>query len=490
MKSLLKHIPVLLFYFPATLIITPCFAHNNRPKRVYSDTVKVDVHMGKAIRTPWLGFGYNQYPLDRTSSGEPAVNWEKNHWSMTKERMDAIKPALVRIVAYRDWFNPSGIVGNYDWNSKEMKQLYQVLDYYQSHGITVMTGLWHAGLGGKDDPDFYVTSGEHDSFQQLQEDFLTHLIKKDGYRNIKWYTPTNEPKGVGLPFSAWSSAIHNTYEGLAKTGLPKQILLGADSWGDWTHLAAQKNRRDLHGYDQHYYLNYGVPEVTDRKLQDTFKNILNSVRRYDPSNKPVLLTESGFASADDGSADYWFKHNPVTLVNPTTPDYGLYAFDYAVQVAASGLSGSLAWALDGFDGGKDPGMWQLSEQNGGLTLRPWFYSWSLMCRFFPSGGKIYPINSSYGQLHGILYKKITGNYTTGCSLALVNESNVSICVRMNTSGMPKAGYAIYTYTMSNHGDGVSLSLPAVNTSILPSQKKLNVIVPAGGAVVLTSMKGR
>jgi hypothetical protein len=79
--------------------------------------------------------------------------------------------------------------------------------------------------------------------------------------------------------------------------------------------------------------------------------------------------------------------------------------DYGIQVARSGESGALAWSLDGYDYGKDPGMWNIAGNNGGIKLRPWYYSWSLLCRYFPAGGTIYPINFNSNLARGVAIEK-------------------------------------------------------------------------------------
>jgi hypothetical protein len=452
-------------------------------------TVNVSASFGPYTGTPWLGFGYNQYPLDRTSSGGDATSWSSADWSLTTQRTSYIKPAFVRIVAYRDWFNPGGVVGTYNWNTTQMQQLYQVLSYYKSLNIPVMTGLWHTNLNSTDNANFYVSANSDTSFQQLQEDYFWHLIKYTGYTNIVWYTPTNEPESTstGFTFSNFSTAIHNTLLGFQKCGVPTNVLTGADSWGNWTPWAAQWNSADLSGYDHHYYLNNGTSEATSGQLQTNLQNIVTSVYSHDNTNKPVFLSESGFTSASNGAVDYWYNLNPVPTYNPTTPAYGLTALDYGIQVAASTSAGSMAWSLDGFDQGKDSGMWQLDGQHGGTTLRPWYYTWSLLCRFFPAGGTMFPITSSQSGLHGMGLKMGAGGNNVNWSIAMVNDTGNDLAVTLSASGWGGGTFSQYTYTLSSYGDGSSLSLPSTNVNIASMQNGFTITVPANGGIVLTSI---
>ena len=77
-----------------------------------------------------------------------------------------------------------------------------------------------------------------------------------------------------------------------------------------------------------------------------------------------------------------------------TYEYALGFWDYGIQLARSGMASGLAWALDGLEQNKNAGMWNNAGTYGGMTLRPWYYTWQLMCRYFPRGAKILKMISS------------------------------------------------------------------------------------------------
>lgn len=436
------------------------------------------------ITSSWLGFGYNQDPLDRDKDGHDISEWDNARWNLTMERINYIKPSFVRIVLYRHWFNPSGIVGNYDWNSPYMLSLYKVLDYYKEKNIPIMTGLWQSTLDRNDNVPFYITEGDN-SFQKLQVDMFRQLFSIKGYHNIKWYTPTNEPKGMGMDFQKWSLMMKNTYNGFSVADLPLNIFCGADSWDEWTSLAASFNKNELSGYDHHYYLNSGINQVINGGLEQTFKNEVTSITNIDLSNKPVFLSEVGFTSASD--IDYWFVLNPIPTLNPTTTKYGLLAFDYGIQVARSGQSGALAWSLDGYDYGKDPGMWNIAGNNGGIKLRPWYYSWSLLCRYFPASGTIYPINFKTSTLRGVaLEQKVLDK--SHWTFAFINWGDTEIETNFSIPNFKGGDFAKFQLTESSSGDGISLSLPKENINIKSLNDGFLIKIPAAGGLIITSME--
>ncbi len=435
--------------------------------------------------TTWLGFGYNQHPIDRDSAGGDVEVWDSSHWNLMIERVSYIKPSLVRISLYRSWFNPSGIVGDYNWNSPKMLSFYKVLDYYKSKNIPVMTGLWQSTLDGNDNTPFYTTEGEN-SFQKLQVDLFQQLFSVKGYTNIKWYTPTNEPKGMGMDFQEWSMMMKNTYNGFSTAKLPLNVFCGADSWEEWTSSAASLNNKELSGFDHHYYLNSGFNQVIDGSLEQQFEKEVTIVNNIDHSNKPVFLSEAGFSCSSDGTVDYWYKLNPVPEINPTTTKYALLAFDYGIQVARSGESGALAWSLDGFDYGKDPGMWNVAGNNGGIKLRPWYYSWSLLCHYFPSGGIIYPINFKSPSIRGVaLEQKIQDK--SHWTFAFVNWGDMEVKTKVSVPFFMGGDFSKISLSAFSSGDGVQLSLPKENINIASLSDGFLLNVPPSGGILITSM---
>jgi hypothetical protein len=436
--------------------------------------------------TPWLGFGYNQHPIDRNNAGEDLDVWGDAHWNLTTERIKHIKPSLVRIVLYRAWFNPTGVIGDYNWDSPKMNSLFKVLDYYKSNEIPVMTGLWSSKITGTDNDIFYTSKGAN-SFQQLQVDLFGFLYSIKGYTNIKWYTPTNEPKGTGMEFLKWSTMLKNTFDGFSNAALPSTIFCGADSWDEWTSSAASYNKNELSGYDHHYYLNSGSTELISGGVELKFANEVSSIQNIDNTNKPVFLSEVGFMSTTtDGGIDYWFTKNPVASINPTTTKYGLLAFDYGIQVARSGESGALAWSLDGYDYGKDPGMWNIAGNNGGIKLRPWYYSWSLLCQYFPAKGIVYPIHFQSSSIRGVAIEQRIQD-KSHWTFAFINWGDTEIETKMSVPNFKGGDFSKIQLSAISSGDGTSLSLPKERITIASLSDGFLLKIPPSGGILITSM---
>ncbi|MGC9151384.1 MAG: T9SS type A sorting domain-containing protein [Microbacter sp.] len=447
------------------------------------------------IATPWLGFGYNQWPFLRDSSGLINIPWTDTAWATTQDRILAIKPSMVRLLLDRSWFNSTDDqvplpIGTYNWNGKLMKEVYKSMDFYKQQGIKVMCGLWHSGYGQNDTDQTFLQSSGTGSFAQLQADLIDYLIRVKGYTNMVFYAPLNEPAGYVPSYTTYDVMLKNLYNELKSRNLPDTILTAADSWGDWVWLPAQKDKNLLSAYDAHLYLNDTPLDTYNWLYNETLESYLSaslmSIASYDNSNKPFIMSELapvGVLYCD------WYQNAiqaPAYCQNETY-EYGLGYLDYAIQLTRSGVSGGLAWALDGFDQNKDAGMWNNSGQHGGFLLRPWYYVWQWMCRNFPSGSTILHMSEPNKDL------RIAGALidNTDFSFAVINRNAGAVNGTQTLTLKAPAGqktFYVYYYSNTSKGDGSSLTLPytTMTTNNL-STDGITVTIPPETGVFLTTL---
>lgn len=430
---------------------------------LFSQTVSV---IEKELTGPWLGFGYNQWGHARMEDGVTFKPWDDALWNMTENRIKAIKPALVRLPLMREWFNMDDAgnelpIGTYNWESKYMKAFYKSMDLYKNENMAVLSGLWHSAYepGGKEPIDFYISKGEN-GFARLQADLIDYLVNTKGYTNIKFYTPTNEPLGSISDFNVWKTMMKNLHEELTNRGLPTNILIGADSWGDWTWLPARENKNELIGYDFHNYLN-DTPDDTftllfERNLEKNLTNTINRIYSEDNTNKPVIVSE--MAPIGVGYIDWPVVDAPAHC-KIDTYEYGLNFAEYGIQLMRAGAASGLAWGLDGFDQNKNAGMWNNAGTYGGMKLRPWYYTWQLMCRYFPAGSVILKMSEQENRkdLRIVGAKINTNDYTFAITNRRTDALSEKQQITIKAPGTNKTFY-VYTYSQNNYGNGVDLSL--------------------------------
>lgn len=463
----MKKILFLLFLLQITLAVASCSDHEETrgPEKL---TFSVD----GLYATPFLGFGYNQYPLDFNPDGTDNVVWTADRYQMMEERIEAIRPGLVRMPVVREWYNPSFKTGEYDWNTPEMQACYKFFDLYKKMGVKVLSGWWHVTSYATDKDGF-----KDEKHAEAFADFINYMIRVKGYDNIVHMQPSNEPYGTYTLFSDWSTFMTKTYDFCVAKGYPTDRLCGPDSWDDWIGRAVESNSRELVSYNFHFYFDGTKSSSENLGLYDQLMQQMNQVTRYDQSNKPVVCGEVG---AINGSWLDWPANAPEGAIFSFDYIYGVYMVDYAIQSMMAGVASSLSWGLHGFDQNKDGGMWNNTGNYGGTKLRPLYYAWSLLCRYFPDGAVCLKMNQKTGKI------KI-GGVSVGAddySFVVCNRATYDDHCTINLPAGGKKEYYVYRFTEATQGDGEQLSLPYEKITV---QNAIELDIPQSSAIFLTTL---
>ena len=160
-----------------------------------------------------------------------------------------------------------------------------------------------------------------------------------------------------------------------------------------------------------------------------------------------------------------------------------YALDMPlllISVMNSGFSGAAAWMLDDSmhsngDSGRteDIKLWGMWNTLGGTVfgdpsqeeIRPWYYTWSLMCRCFPAGSRIV-------ELDGKMPAGVAGTAAVlpdgSVSVALVNFGDRDHTVKLNLP-VSARDYTLYRYQTRLETESAvnpSFILPAQSVAVL------------------------
>ena len=146
-----------------------------------------------------------------------------------------------------------------------------------------------------------------------------------------------------------------------------------------------------------------------------------------------------------------------------------YALDMPLllmSVMNAGFSGAAAWMLDDAmhssgDSGKTEdiklwGMWNIlgAEVFGDPSqedVRPWYYTWSLMCRHFPRGSRILKLSGALPSgVAAVAAQLPDGSY----SVALVNFGSSARTVELSLP-VEAEGYCLQTFTSALEKKAIS-----------------------------------
>jgi hypothetical protein len=427
----------------------------------------------------WLGFGVNEYPQDRNRSGAD-IPWTSSAWALTAQRLAFLRPGLTRINVYLAWFNPTGNLTSFDWNTWQMRNLYQVLSWFSARGLRVQIGMWHDVLNGPPESGTVYTSM---AWADAQAALMQRLVRVNGYRNIYGYAGLNEwdcqymHPPAGFSWTQRQTATSNLRSAFGADGL-STALIGPDtgcSGASAALRAAQDEPGVLAAYEIHDYPT--ERQIISGEVESAYAHAVSDVDRADPRRPPLYIGEMGVSDPD-------FKPDPPI----SSYAYGLDMFDYAVQVLRSGAAGALAWCLDGFDNRKNCGMWNISGNDGGTALRPWFYAWSLLSRFFPPGATVYAMPEP-AQVRIAAARIPIGNGSSGWTFALVNRTGNAQRITLAMPGWHGGAFDEYVYSSPKAAVNAN-GFPAPRQQIVAAHGKprpgLTVTVPPGSAVLVTT----
>ena len=477
-----------------------------------AEPVQITVDAQAVVSSNFLGFGVNWCPY-------PWFDLSDKSWAECFKRMDYMRPAMARVMLrafhYCNGFDASG-KPVYDWNSARMQRLYRLLDYCQQRDITVIFGEWESPRDNGELADLasdklqpYKMAENDPRWHRIIADSLEYLIRTRHYTCIKYYNLVNEPNGgwSGVAdFPRWQAALKNFHAELKKRGLLKELsIIGPDvcQFEDsyWLDFTVRKCADQIGLYDLHLYAR--PKEVESGILETFYKSKRFFVDRFDWQGikKPFLISEAGMERTGVGEP----QGGQDSQFHTYEPIYGIWLADYNIQCVRAGLQGVLAWSADDAehimnnDKGwpdihkalfKKWGFWNsLGNEIGhpeDTKLRPWFYTWSLMSRYFPGGCRI--VKSSDTGISGLrtLAARIGTNDFT---IAFVNDSEQSqkICTAA-TGWNSNAKLSRYNFSGTDrpvNGDG--FPMPKETLSGLKLQSGLTVELAPRSFVLLTTL---
>ena len=446
-------------------LILTTFSCHNAPKGT-----EILIDFEKPVNSNIIANGvqWSAYPHADSKEAEWGALMTPEKWDRVYQRLDYIKPGIVRVMDQAGWRYFKGVdqAGNpkLNFDSDEVKALFRVLDYCQKNNIVVIFGEWGA-------PGFWNEPGKIDRADDprwihMITRYLDFLINKKAYSCIKYYNLVNEPNGnwasTNGDWEQWKKGLLMLNDSISAIGLKDKLTIaGPDAvvnydnpasaykglqWMDETiaQLNSTVGVYDVHAYPDGDFVRSG-------EFGKYYGNISQKVKA---TGKKLILGELGLKY----SGEMYNKNRALAEADPNASKddsnmfvydyfYGLDVADALIQAMNNGLEGAIAWDLDdamhtqGDTGDKSKlkrwGMWnslgtELCGKPEDENLRPWFYTWSLMCRFFPSGmnvaGSTVPPTCPLRVVSGFIGDQV--------SVAILNNTDQLQEICLKGKGMP------------------------------------------------------
>ncbi len=368
---------------------------------------------------------------------------KESDWQLFEERIDDMQLARIRVMLRPSWFVISENnlqAGVYDYDSAEMKSLYQVLDTAQARNMDVNLTMW-----GVDVPYMQEYAQEwvstplpeyEQSFVTCFADCVKYLIEEKGYTCVNEITLFNEPNSF-LAYSGnngcelYCDLCKRLDEVFRNKGIRDRVKFNlSDDARSATWLA--KTLMNLDGViDVCNSHTYSFGDTYDEKTNTTLRDMSNEDICYNLPNFNLNLFKQYYE--EYGVPHMWgefgTKNNSGshTTYDTYLPDRGIELARILLNFFNMGSQGASYWVLfsqyysrSDFNTGNimDMGLWGFADE--GYVCRPMYYAYSMITRFIRKGDIIYPIESADGNVVAVAFG--SGDKWSYC---LVNNGDVA-----------------------------------------------------------------
>ncbi|MFA5849922.1 MAG: hypothetical protein WC833_08560 [Bacteroidales bacterium] len=483
MKSILYSLVCLLFIFSCS-----------------KKDVKIDI--GPDIINPnYLGNGAEWDPYCEAEMWGTPVTEEM--WKTIFERTDYMKMSIVRCMINSPFRYYNNETGEFE-RDRNIESLKRMLSYCQKNNITVMYGEFNPPSPALKNDMRWIS---------MSVKYLNYLVVDCGFNCIKYFIPANEPDG------SWSfyDGNYESYKDLIskfhkemmlypelsehiKFAAP-DVVLGYKNpkydmqAADWVAGSARDIDSLVGVYEIHTYPGY--KQVRDGSFSKMLKDILKEV----PAGKQLIIGEAGYKAGKEGDSlenrihkEKLDKTPLITNKEGADCNMRVYDFEYgldmallAMEVMNNGGSGVAAWMLDDSHSVGDRGdtanvkiwgMWnifglKIRSMKNEENLRPWYYAWSLMCRYFPAGSNI--LKTSISEVKDL---NIVASVKDGkLSIAFLNRSSESMDLNVSIPGEFKEA-RVFRYEKENMN---------MSGESLKAEKRFNLKISGKSLVVITDL---
>lgn len=454
----------------------------------------VSIDASSFVSTGYIGNGVQWDPYEVNDISE--ADWQKLY-----DRLDFMKPQFIRMMHNIGEKTENGVL----LKESGLDHLMHLLDYCQSRGITVMFGDWGGKLA---DPE---NGTINEALLRNIAVYLDFLIDKKGYDCIKYYNLVNEPNGSWSQtkgdYDLWSRAVRFFWEEASKLGLDSKIKMAAPDvaiWTDeetfWVSNTVRDFQKETGIYDIHTY----PSKITVNSGQYT--EIIKAYKDASAPGSKIVMGEIGFKYKEPEDTLYQAENlkRAESLAHASIEDSQMFVYDYmygtdmadaVFQTINAGYSGCVAWMLDDAMHYKEPGklkiwgFWNIfgDELYGAEheTVRPWFYAWSLLCRYIPKGTDFYTVNVTGAD--GI--KAIAGVHKGKRTIAVVNVSKEERTVKIasdNLSDMDKVRKYVYGEGLFVTEGDCTMHPVATDMDFRPSKGEI-LKLPAESMILFTEL---
>ncbi|MDD3507290.1 MAG: hypothetical protein PHY27_02555 [Parabacteroides sp.] len=471
------------------------------------DEVQITIYP-EVINAGYIGNGAEWDPYDEAESWGATVSEED--WQTLFKRLDYMKMGYVRCMINSPYRYYDAAAGTYDKN-RNIESISKLLKYCTERNINVIFGEYNP-------PSWDMKQDQ--KWVDMSVDYLNYLVNDLGFTCIKYFVIFNEPDGDWASpngdYLLWKEMLTRFDKKMKEyPGLSDKVkLAGPDIVADYANPNSE--------YDSEKWISQSVMDVDsligiydihaypgqNQVRQGEYPSILNKYKKHIPEGKKIILGEAGYKYWREPDSLLMAEYNRRLIGHPYTKgsDCNMLCYDYfygldmpllCMEVMNAGYSGMAAWMLDDAmhsngDSGKPEdikiwGMWnilgkEVFNKPEEEQIRPWFYTWSLMCRYFQPGSDI--LKSKVDTADKDIYT-VAARHNDKHVVALVNVGDKDKVVTISLPFEMKQA-DLYLYQENNmQKDSDGFPVPAI--SDLKIDHSYKATLKARSFVLITDM---
>ncbi len=441
-----------------------------------------------------------------------AVSWNSpltdQMWETIFKRTDKMGMSVVRCMINSQFRYYDKNSGSFN-RENNIESLKRVLEYCQKNNITVMYGEFNPPASGLKNDLRWI---------KMSVEYLNYLVADCGFTCIRYFIPTNEPDGnwsvYDGDYQMYREVVEmfnneiRCYPALVshiRFAAPDIVLGYKNPKYEMDNSAWISRTAEIDSlvgiYEIHAYPGY--KQVRSGEFAKIFREVAQRV----PKGKRLILGEAGYKpgrtedSLENKSHLEKLKNTPL-IQNKEGADCNMRVYDFeygldmallAMEVMNNGGSGVAVWMLDDSHSVGDTGepknlkiwgmwnilggkVWNMKEEE---NIRPWYYAWSLMCKYFPAGSDILSLE----EITAKNLKAVASIKDEKITVALLNLSAESKDLRIV---LPKSikNASIYTYKRNTGNERYSLE---PERSGIEAEKVFRTEIEAESLLVLTEL---
>jgi hypothetical protein len=440
-------------------------------------TANVTIDLSYITNTMRCGLGASWHAMDGPINhpnggsgwgGIPAWN-DTGRWTQIKNHANWLGLDFCRIEIEQHMYEPTR--NNYTWDSTEMKNLYNMLDWAEQKKVDVFLQQMWARVDWNTIPGYASILSAPNNLNDFVDGYanmVDYLVNTKGYTCIKYLGISNEPPSDWQGGCTYAQGLSAVRTALNNKGISIP-LAGPDMYSSPSYAGCSNETPYLGAYELHKY-------QIDTNTSPLYNDWISAAHS---AGLPFYMGEFGgnIPSGSDNS--------------PGQYDYNMNVIKWVLKMINAGCDGFNRWSY--VNRGNLDGQWQMVDTNDVntnvlyTTVNPHpntYYMYGLLTRFIAKKSSVMDCGSDNSNIVASALKSPGGQY----SVIVMNASTADDCIVSITLNSLDNSRTFYRYKMTpNEKDLVNVTiLPTGSFNVSPGSETFSDTVAANSIYVYSS----